>query len=689
MPSTATHNSPPVVDADLLAALSPPARVSAVDWPELHRDLTGHSSRPGPFRWSHAPYLRGLAKLASAPGVIELNLQKSTQGGGSELARALLGWWADQQPDPAGIMLPNEKKGRQIIENEIIPMFENTPVLRDLFTARARDIKSGELKLINGFILYLMWAGSSASSSANPMRRTICDEVNKFNWRGVDAHPVDLAASRLTTYGDDAFQFNISSPTTPLGMITQIFESSDYQLYPLIECPGCATRIRLIFDAVKWKHYKGKKRAKTNAQWARRIIDEEAAWYECQNCGATISEQHRRRLVQHVTWGTTDEHGIADGEIVDAESIERWPRGTRLGVQFSALYYLDQSLEMIAAKWIRAIGSLTKRYLFITNVLGEAFRERVASTSPDLYSEKSTPPRSPLPEGLVPSWSAGLIATIDTQQDGFYLVIRAWGPQMLSHRVFHRWCESFQELDKWLWNHPWPYEDSGLGVAGCDLALIDSGGTRAEGAAASRTMDVYRWVLERQPRVRAIKGDNRPREGLFIRRGTGWLKSHDRRTRGQEVSIWLLDVHHFQDELAEMIKREVRVLDSAGEEHSIEQWTLSQSDDETYNAHMANLEKTAAPAKAKDGASRELIEEWSPRRAGARVDYRHCEGYQIAAAYMLGVHTLPDLKTFIEARDAALAHRAVKQQQEGGHASDRRPSGVTMPDGRPFIITQR
>ena len=207
----------------------------------------------------------------------------------------------------------------------------------------------------------------------------------------------------------------------------------------------------------------------------------------------------------------------------------------------------------------------------------------------------------------------------------------------------------------------------------CDLALIDSGGTKAEGATMSRTMEVYAWALERAAHVRAIKGHSKSLPGQYYKRGRGWFEPGDDSGERVEVPIWLLDVNHYQDELASMMQRRIAVGQSDdGEAITEPMWVLNQRDDPEYNTHMSNLRKVA---EQKGG---ELVELWRPISAGARVDLRDCEGYQIAAAYMRQIHLLPSPEDFEAMRQAAVA------SQNKSH-SQRSPGGITMPDGRDFI----
>lgn len=622
-------------------------------------------------------------KLANTLGIAVINLQKCAQAGASEVARCLLGFWAHTDPDPVGLALPNKVKGEQIVADYVAPMFRDTPVLSELLSERLQDVKRTQITLTNSFRLYLVWGGSATSAKTHPMRRAICDEVNDFDpFSEGQAHGVDLMSKRLRTFEDRAFQLNLGTPTTATEKITVLFEGSDHQLYFLVECPQCERWIRLVWAQVVFSREPGE----SERDWAARVYnDAGAAQYKCQGCGERFDDITRRRLIQDGKWGTVDEDNIGDGRIEDAEAVEEWPLGTSLGMQFSALYCTWVTMSKIAAENIRARGDLSKMFDFVTQTLGEAYQVRSATLASDLFSDRSE--RSANAEGVLPWWTARLIATVDTQQEGFWLVIRAWGPGMRSQRVFHGFISNEEELDRWLFQNPWRFEGDRYQPMTVTDRLIDSGGTTEEGHAASRTMDVYRYVLQRSPQVRAIKGDSHPKPGLFSRPGTGWLKSTDKRSAAHEVPITLLDVHHYQDILVELINRQVTNGPETGTGANAEQvWTLNRRNDREYNAHMSNLVKVAKRVRG------HMVQLWEAKSSGARVDLRHCEGYQVAAAELAGVHLLPDLETFRQMRDAqqaAVIQRETAKRGSGQTGRERAQGGITTPDGRPFLITQR
>jgi phage terminase large subunit GpA-like protein len=522
-------------------------------------------------------------------------------------------------------------------------------------------MKKGQIRLNNGFTLHLMWSGSPSSTSADPMRLVICDEINKFReWSGREADAVTLTEKRLRTFGDRRCQVNGSTPTHRYGRITQLVEASDMILTYHVPCPHCGTFQRLVFGRLKWKKLPTARGKDKIAAAALVLREPGAVWYECAVCGKKIEESEKHEMARRGRWVS------ADGTVQDAEAVPVWPAGTRLGIQIDPFYVRWISWGDIVAEFLRAEGDLAKTMDFHTQTLGAPFELQVARTDADFYAEKSR--RSPLLEGLLPAWTAKVLITIDTQHDHFWVVVRAWGPELRSARIWHGRVETFEELDRICFGQAWPFApDPATGQPPYDplvaeLVLIDSGGTRLEGDRASRTMQVYTWTLPRQLRVRAVKGASQPRPGMFIWRGKGWLDDEPTHKNPaavrRHIPLVYLDTGHFADVMASYAAQ-----GTTADDKRPEIWFLNQRDDPEYNHHLSGV------AKVVEGRGAAMKEVWKPKQEGSRIDLWDCEVYQAAAAYMAQVHLLPTLEQFEQFRAAQIeetrrAAEAPKSTQE-------------------------
>src|SRR5512146_2151750 len=111
----------------------PPRRAIPSEWAEANRVLgRGQSARTGRWRNENAPYGVGIMDACTIPGVEEITVQKAAQIGVSEFVRNVLGCFAENDPDPALITLPNKEKGEEIVSERLIPLFRDTPCLAAL-----------------------------------------------------------------------------------------------------------------------------------------------------------------------------------------------------------------------------------------------------------------------------------------------------------------------------------------------------------------------------------------------------------------------------------------------------------------------------------------------------------------------------------------------------------------------------
>lgn len=618
--------------AALARAVAPatPMKISA--WAEANRVLRpSESGIPGPWRNANAPHLAYIMDACAVPGVCESDICKPVQSGGSDALRNVIGYWATREPDPVGIALPSQAKGRKIVAQRLHPMLLHTPCLREILTPRARDLSTETIVLASGMMISLMWGGSATSMASDPMRRTVADETDKFEpWVGVEGDPIDLIRLRRTTYEGRDLGIHISTPTTRDGTIWQLLEACTVKLHYYCPCRYCGAYLPMTWPQIHWDVDESLE----PRQQAAEIRRTEAVWYECDACGEHITQDQRAAMTRAGRWQQDPE----DGPIIDAagvehecaETVEEFPNGTRLGFQFTALILHWLPWSTLVVEWILAQGSRSKIYTFRTNRLAEPADELRRRAGSSVYRDLVQ--AATIEEGIVPSWCAKLIATVDTQIDHFYLVIRAWGAGQRSHRVWHGIIGTWEELDQWL-SRPWRNEDDGMAPRTVDHCYIDSGGTTEEGARQSRTIEVYSYCIRRRHLCTPIKGDSHPQDGYPVRQGKGLIPDRQqdrvrkRKRRGVEVRLWLVDTHHWGDELIDLVE--------SGVDDGDQLWTLNTRDDPIYARQMA-----ACSCVLIRRGHRERWE-WHPSTRGSRIDFWHCEAYQCAAAWLQHIHTLP------------------------------------------------
>lgn len=615
---TATLEAPIFTDRER-KALRRGVRLRPSAWAESFRLLSRvESSRPGPWRNANAPYLRGIMDLCQRPGVTELVIIKCAQAGVSEAIRNVIGSFAHQEPDPCLLVLPDEQTGRKVVKHNIVPLFENTPVLADLLTEAQGDVQLRQITLANGFTLRLGWAGSPASLATFPARIVILDECDKYvDWSGKDGSPIDLARVRTQTYEDRRLIVALSSPTTSDGYIATLFESADVKLYFHVPCPHCGRFQRLIFSQLKWDAGD----AVTARQQAAHVERHRAAWYECGACAGRIGEFEKTAAVRAGVWATEaagkrEDFGelaaeAGPGGVVDTD----WPAGSKAGVAVSTLMTLWVRFDQIAAEFLRSKDDVAKLFTFMTSWLGEPFQTRVTKIESSVFSRKC---ETATPPSTVPVWAGVLIATVDVQLDYFVYVVRAWGPAYRSQRVTHGIAKTFDDLQSFLLDGAFPVEGTDR-VARVARLGIDTG---------YRTHEVYRFVLTNAARIVPLRGENKPTPVPIRVTRASYRPPGQPGLVGGEVMVHRLDTGHYKDRLNSLLGGMVPVVDANGEvTGEAEAWTLNSLNDPDYNRQMASEHKVVV----KDG-HRMPVQEWRLISSGAANHYLDCEAYQVAMA---------------------------------------------------------
>lgn len=651
-------------------AWTPQPLLTPSEWAQEHRRLSrAQSPRSGPWENEQAPYLAGLMDLCVREGVHEITIRKAAQVGVSEAMRNVIGYFASHEPDPVMLTLPTEKKGRQIVGRRLIPMFRETRVLRQLLVGDAEELQLGQIILRNGFSLVLAWAGSPTSLASDPIRVCINDEVEKYpTTSGKESDPVSLARDRTRVYGDQRLVVNTSTPTTEGGMITRLWKSATIHLDYHVPCPRCGHFQPLTFDRLIWEKPKRKLQPNQLAAW---IQDKGKVRYQCARCRHKIDQAKKGQMVRAGRWLSKNQRIDADGKL-----LGQWPVGTHVGVQLSALPCLWVTWEDIVASFIMARGNPMATMTFRNQTLGEPFEQQISHTRPSVFLEKS---RQGHRAGVLPPWTGVLLATADTQQDHFYFGIRAWGPGFISRRIDHGVVGSFAELKARCLEASFGFSEKSWAPLKPSMLLIDSGGTGLA-CGASRTSEVYQFALTDPGRIKAIKGMSRP-SGIPVR--TSYIAYNPPHRPGTtlKLMLYLLDTHYFKELLTARIlaTEEIPQDTNVAKLQKSDAWQLSDVDDPEYSRQMASEQKVIVRQGA--GGPKEV---WQPITENAANHYWDVEVYQMAAAHMAAVATLPAVQHVIHQRQhfAAQATRPRRKTQRGRGT-------VSMPDGRPFLATQR
>lgn len=600
-----------------------PESIDPSGWAERYRELSRRqTARPGPWRNSTATYLVGIMDLAIDPTIEEITVMKAAQVGASEAIRNVIGYYADQEPDPVLLVLPDEQVGRKIMRRRIMPLFRDTPRLSMLLTERSHDVALHAINLTNGFTLSLGWSGSPSTLSSDPIRIVINDELDKFvEWSGREADPVSLSRVRTATYQHRRKVINISTPTTRVGIVAKLHDQSTIKLWYYVPCPRCGAYQRLTFDHLHWD--KGEE-IQSQADKAAWIQERRAAWYVCVGCGAQLRERDKPSMVRNGCWAVNGvEHRLAElapklrpGGIVR----EGWPIGNRIAMHISSLYCPWIKWAEVAAEFVRSQHDQAALQNFRNSWMGEVWEQQVSRAPESIFAQKCKTGAPPL---LIPQWAIVLLATADVQLNCLYYVVRAWGAGMRSQRVAHGICTTFEELRTACLDTAYP----GDGVPGQvpRYLAVDSG---------YRSADVYAFALSNPGRIKACKGTSKPTEKPIRISRVSYKPPHSPHSPSRDVWLHLIDTNYYKDLLITRINmRQPKVNADTGEVlEDNENWLLNSDDDEDYNRQMSAEHKILIRVGRSTPTER-----WVPVTAGSANHYWDCEVTQMALAYIARV----------------------------------------------------
>jgi len=537
------------------------------------------TASPGPWKNERTPYLAGIMDAVAEDGIEQVIFLKAVQVGFSEALRNVLGYWIDHDPGPCLMVMPSEQSAKELVDERIRPLLDDTPRLKGYVSGSKGDNKVHHTRL-SSMSVFIGWAGSPQALASRPIRYVVFDEVDKYpTFRGKEADPISLGLKRLTTYGTRAKAVIGSTPTTRVGAVWTAWERCTQRRHFMVPCPKCGDR-----QALKWSQVKFPERepGETQQDRAERIESGGLARYECEHCGEAWTNTQKNKAVRDGVWQ-------GDGGA---------PR--RVGFHINSIYSPWVSLSALAGEWLRAQGDPASLMDFANSRLAEPFEEQASSTKPDTIAAKATPDA---PAWVRPEWAAGLFGSVDVQKHVLYYTVRAWGAGGRSQLVAAGQAAGFAELDQIMFGGR---VASATGEAtGCDCVAID---------ARYRKDEVMSWAVKYNGRVIPVMGSAHANSAPITQTQVRGYPGVVQRT---------LNTGFFKDFLHGLIHAD-----------DATQWTVHDSPSPDYCKQMASEHKVHDP--------RTQSYVWEPISKGADNHWWDTEVYQVFLAQSYNLFQLTD-----------------------------------------------
>lgn len=557
-------------------ALTPPEDITVSEWAEKYRQLDAKTTaRPGPWKNSSTPYLKGLMDEFNNYETEEIIFVKPTQVGGTEAILNMIGYVIDEDPSPAMVVYPTDELAKSISKNRVEPMILNSPTLKKHY--HENDSSVLELQFDD---MYLSLVGSNSPSglASKPIKYLFLDETDKYPGASKkEADPVSLAKERTKTFHNKKIVL-ASTPTLRNNHIWEAKENADIEKHYLMPCPHCGKKIEFKFANLRFPDDE-------SMSYADRA---ERARYVCQECGAIITDSQKYIMLQQGSW----------------EVVERKTQFARKVVFWlNTLYSPFVRFADIAKEFLMSKDDSEALQNFVNSWLAEPWEDTALKTNADLVLERQTD----VPELVVPEWAKFLTGGVDVQENCLYLSIRAFGNHITSQNIYHQQVFSFRDVER-IMNMPYKKANGDEFVVA--LCLIDSG---------YDADSTYDFCADNSDWAVPVKGAS---NAMMNHYKISKVNKIDSKAYGMQLII--VDTGKYKDMIAGRMRKK----------NGVGSWMVYDGCDREYAEQVTAEHKINV--KTNNG---KVKKEWHLKTSHADNHYLDTEVYCLAAADALGIRT--------------------------------------------------
>ncbi|MFC1884655.1 terminase gpA endonuclease subunit [Thermodesulfobacteriota bacterium] len=435
------------------------------DWAERHRYITRGPLEGSRFRKDTLAYSAGVMDASFYPSVQEVVMCFADQTGKSFIIDTCNGYVADRAPGPFLYVYPDEDTAKENMKDRILPMYRMSPRLKSYFTGTMDDETQKGINLQH-MQVYMAWARSAPKLANKSIRYLANDEVDKYpaTVGKREGSPLDKAEKRLRAYRYGSKCWKSSTPTIEMGPIWQELLTCQVVFDFWVCCPDCGELQLMKFEQIKWPE---------NERDPEKIKYGELAWYECCKCGSKWSDLKRDAAVRwgewrarHAEWNKNENERSSEEDPGDPtspaaahgqEGLELFEylrkfEPKKIGFHLPAWVSYVVSLSECAWAFLRGLKDKTAFKDFKNSYEAVPWLDYTAERKEDVIVAL----KDDRPRGLVPGSNqvACLTAGVDTQDDGFYFEIRAWGwgMDLESWQVREGFVQTFEGLKQILWD---------------------------------------------------------------------------------------------------------------------------------------------------------------------------------------------------------------------------------------------
>jgi len=360
------------------------------------------------------PYLYEPLSKIDAPEVDWIFVIAPTQSGKTLFLQHVV---ADTIYQNAGTLiyaLPDRVSARKNAQEKIIDVINASPELAKFKTNTKTDVSREKIALQN-MTVYVSWAGSLASLSSTSARVVIMDEIRLAPKEiGVESNAIKLLNDRLTVLSGigDSQGYGVSSPSVKGDLLyrqTQKKESITFWWH--VPCLSCG-KYQVLHDQDNIKLYDGKPKC------------------VCKFCKEEFTNDNLKK-----EWNNKGVYAIKDVEKVyndGSVELSKKRRGKRIPIyRWNSMVSPFRSFKKIWYEFINTKDDIGDYKNFVQCWRAEFWEERESVLTESKLRKRKTN----INQGVVPEGTKLITAGIDTQDDGFYVVVRAWMEKKQTHVI--------------------------------------------------------------------------------------------------------------------------------------------------------------------------------------------------------------------------------------------------------------
>ena len=452
-------------------------KVPASDWAVRHRVITRGEYAKTKFKKETVPYAAGIMDASFHPSVEEVVMCAADQVSKSFIVETCIGYIIDRDPGPVLSVYPDENTSKENVKERYLSMIRQSPRLRSYLTG-SKDDETGSRINLQHMQIYAAWASSAIQLANRTIKYLNLDEIDKYPPTAGkrEASPIQKAEKRVRTYRFGRKIWKSSTPTIEPGPIWVEINSCQVIFEFRVVCPDCGDMHLMRFKDIKWPE---------GVRDPEKVLNEDLAHYECPACGSCWTNLKRDAAIRFGRWVAMEKSLDGEKEIEGAglelfEYLKKYnPR--KIGFHIPSWISPFVTISEVAAAFLKGLKDKTALKDFCNSHEAGPWKDYTLERKEDrillLRDERHM--------GLVPSGGmvSCLTAGVDTQDNGFYYEIRAWGwgMNLESWQIRFGFVETFEALKEILLNHR--YKDVDEREYFVRLAVQDAMG--------HRTSDVY------------------------------------------------------------------------------------------------------------------------------------------------------------------------------------------------------